>query len=385
MRMRSRFQLARIRGIPISVGPSWFLVLFIFVYVLTPEFEKVLGGSQTEAYLVTVASVLSLFATLVLHELGHALVARRNGLQVAGIELWALGGLTRTKDVAQTPGAQLRIAAAGPLVTLTVIVLSVLAGQTLAASHHFLDVAFGNATQSTPVVVWLSWLAALNTLILIINLIPAFPLDGGQIAYALVWWRSGDRNLATRVTGRMGQAFAIVLGIGALLLIAHEPTLGLFVVLMAFFVYQGASAAVSQGVIGKRMAGLTVADVMDREPVTIPAALTLLDAREQFFVPYRWHWFAVVDPAQHFLGVLRQDRLDAEISAGRPALAVIDALDKDASMRIEEHQPLESLLQSRAEALGRLGGVVAVDESGTLRGVVTLAQVRKALRPAAGG
>lgn len=385
MRLRSRFQLARIRGIPISVGPSWFLVLFLYIFLFTPYFEEVLGGSHGTAYLVTVASVLSLFFTLILHELGHALVARRNGLEVAGIELWALGGLTRTTGTAQTPGAQLRIAAAGPLVTLLVIVVSVVAGQTLAAGHHFLDVAVGSAVHSTPVVVWLSWIATLNALILVLNLVPAFPLDGGQIAYALVWWKTGDRNRATHVTGRMGQGFAILLGIGSLLLLARGDTLGLWLILIAFFVYQGAGAAVTQGALGKRMAALTVADVMDREPVTIPAALTLLDAREQFFVPYRWHWFAVVDPAQHFLGVLRQDRLDAEISAGRPALAVIDALDDDTSVRIDENQPLESLLHSRAEALGRLGGVVAVDEQGTLRGIVTLAQVRKALRPAAGG
>jgi predicted transcriptional regulator len=125
-----------------------------------------------------------------------------------------------------------------------------------------------------------------------------------------------------------------------------------------------------------------VADIMDREPVTIPAGLTLLDAQEQFFLRYRWPWFAVVDPARHFLGVVRQQRIESEIAAGRPALGVIDVLEEDMAVRIGEEAPLESLLG--AEGLGRLGAMVAVDKDGVLQGVVTLAQVRKALRPAAG-
>ena len=120
---------------------------------------------------------------------------------------------------------------------------------------------------------------------------------------------------------------------------------------------------------------------MDREPVTIDADVTLLDAQEQFFLRYRWPWFAVVDPARHFLGVVRQQRVDSEIAAGRPALPVVDVLEQDLPVRIGEAAPLESLLGS--EGLGRLGAMVAVDEDGVLQGVVTLAQVSQALRPAA--
>ncbi len=86
---------------------------------------------------------------------------------------------------------------------------------------------------------------------------------------------------------------------------------------------------------------------MDREPVTIPAGLTLLDAQEQFFLRYRWPWFAVVDPARHFLGVVRQQRVDSEIAAGRPALPVVDVLEEDMPVRIGEEAPLESLLGLR--------------------------------------
>ena len=381
MASRTNFQLARVFGIRIGVGMSCFVVLFFLIFLFTPYFHEVLGGSRTTAYLVAVASVLSLFASLILHELGHAVAARRSGLTVAGIDLWAFGGVTRTSD-SQQPLTEFRVAAAGPLVTLLVIVLCIVVGRLLADSRPFFDVAVASkGVTATPALVWLSWVATINALLLVFNLIPAFPLDGGRIAHALIWWRTGDRNRATRVTGRAGQGFAILLGLLGLWALATGGGLGLLTMLIAFFLYQAAGTAVAQGSLGQRIQNMTVADIMDREPVTIPDTLNLLDAQEQFFLRYRWPWFAVVDPARHFLGVVRGQRVDEEITAGRPALTVTEVLEPDLGVRIGEETPLESLLS--AEGLARLGAMVAVDEDGVLQGVVTLAQVRKALQPAA--
>jgi len=381
MAPRTNFQLARIFGIRVGVGFSWFVVLFVFIIFITPVFHDQLGGSRTTAYLVAVASVLSFFASLVMHELGHALVARRSGLQVAGIDLWALGGITRISEP-QTPRTEFRVAAAGPLVTLVVIVACVIAGGLASDSKSFFEVAVAEeGVHTTPALVWLSWLATINVLVLVFNLVPAFPLDGGRIAHAAIWWRTGDRNRATHATGRAGQGFALLLGLGGVLALGNgDGTLGLCSLLLAYFLFQAAGAAVVQGSLGRRIKNITVADIMDREPVTIPAGLSLLDAHEQFFLRYRWPWFAVVDPARHFLGVVRAGRVDEEISAGRPALPVVDVLEEDMPVRIGEAEPLESLLGS--EGLGRLGAMVAVDQDGVLRGVVTLAEVRKALRVA---
>ena len=387
MPVRRNFQLARVFGIRIGVGISWFVILgVILVYfadTLTPYFHEVLGGSRTTAYLVMVAIVLSFFASVILHELGHALVARRNGVPVMGIELWALGGTTRTGPMPRA-GVELQVASAGPLVTLAVILIGTALGVEVASSHHFFALADGSGgVLTTPVVLWLSWLVTLNVLVLILNLIPAFPLDGAQIVHALLWWRSDDRNRATRVVGRMGQGFGVLLGaVGLGVLVALHDISGVWLAFIGLFVYQSATGAVLQGTVNQRIQRLRVADVMDTEPVTIPAETGLLDAQEHFFGRYRWPWFAVVDPARHFLGVVRSERVDAEIAAGRPALPVSDVLEENLPVRIEQDQPLESLL--RSEGLGRLGAMVAVDDDGVLRGVVTVAQIRQALRPAAG-
>ncbi len=385
MRPRTNLQLARIFGIRVGVSYSWFFVLFLLIYWLSQSyFPEVMRGSKTTDYLVAVAGALGYFASLVVHELGHALVARRQGIPIAGIDLWFFGGLSHARREPQSAGEEFKVAAAGPAVTFMLLVLCAGATAVLASSGTVGDLTLtGQLLKTTPALALVGWLGFINGVLLLFNIVPAFPLDGGRIARAAIWWRTGDRNRATRATGRSGQGFALVVGLLGLWSFAGSgSSLGLLTMLLAFFLYQAAGAAVVQGVVGQRIQNVKVADIMDREPVTIPAGLTLLDAQEQFFLRYRWPWFAVVDPARHFLGVVRQQRIESEIAAGRPALGVIDVLEEDMPVRIGEEAPLESLLG--AEGLGRLGAMVAVDKDGVLQGVVTLAQVRQALRPAAG-
>jgi Zn-dependent protease len=383
MPVRKNMQLARIFGIRIGVSASWFVFLFLLIYWLSHEyFPEVMNGSQTTVYLIAVAGALGYFASLILHELGHALVARRQGIPIVGIDLWFLGGLSQMRREPASAREELKIAAAGPAVTLVLFALCLGAIVALASSGTVSDVTLtSTGGKTSPALALLGWLGFINAALFVFNVIPAFPLDGGRIARALIWWRTGDRNRATQATGRSGQAFALVVGLFGLWMFASNgDVIGLLTMVLAFFLYQAAGAAVVQGALGRRIKNITVADIMDREPVTIPADATLLDAQEEFFLRYRWPWFAVVDPARHFLGVVRQQRVDSEISAGRPALTVVDVLEEDMPVRIGEEAPLESLLGS--EGLGRLGAMVAVDSDGVLRGVVTLAQVRDALRPA---
>ncbi|MGA2320145.1 MAG: site-2 protease family protein [Solirubrobacteraceae bacterium] len=378
---RTNFQLARIFGIRIGVSASWFFVLFFLIYWLSEYFHEVLGGSQSTAYAVAVAAALGYFASLVLHELGHALVARRLGIPIAGIDLWFFGGLSHMRREPQSAGEEIKVAAAGPAVTLALFALCLAGAVALPGSGRIGDVVSSQGSITTPAVALIGWLVFINGVLFVFNIVPAFPLDGGRIARALIWWRTGDRNRATHATGRSGQGFALAIGLFGLWQFSRGgSSIGLFTMLLAFFLYQAAGAAVLQGALGRRIQNVTVADIMDREPVTIPDGLSLLDAQEQFFLRYRWPWFAVVDPARHFLGVVRQQRVESEIAAGRPALPVAEVLEEDMPVRIGGETPLESLL--RSEGLGRLGAMVAVDKDGVLQGVVTLAQVRRALSPA---
>jgi|GEM_PF-630012 Zn-dependent protease len=375
-------QLARIFGIRVGVSASWFLVLLFLIFFLSKYFHEVLGGSTSTAYVIAVIGALGYFASLVLHELGHALVSRRLGIPILGIDLWFFGGLARPAREPETAGEEFKISAAGPAATFAILVVCLVAVYLIAPDKFSNALLVNEDITITPPQALLAWLAFINALLLVFNLVPAFPLDGGRIARAAIWWRTGDRNRGTRITGRAGQVFAMALGLLGLLALLDGNSFGIFTLLLGLILYQASGGAVMQGAIGQRIQSVTVGDIMDREPVAIPAEVKVLDAQEQFFAHYRRPWFAVVDHARHFLGVVRSERIDAEIAAGRPALEVGEVLEQDLPVRIDEREPLESLL--RSEGLGRLGGMVAVDSDGVLRGVVTVAQIRQALSPAGG-
>jgi Zn-dependent protease len=379
----SSIQLVRLFGIRIGASPSWFVVLFIFIYVASDYFRDVLGGSVTEAYLVAVAAVFLFFVSLVMHELGHALVARREGIEISGIDLWLFGGVAKMARDTTSAGAEFRIAVAGPVVTLVLVVIFI-AVSALVQSGSALDVArLAGDAEASPTLALLGTLASINLMLLIFNLIPAFPLDGGRIARALVWRVTGDRNRATRVAGAIGQGFAyLLMGLGIFLAASGHPFNGIWLTVIGWFIAQSARAAVVSTAFTERIDGITVADIMDAQPVTMPARTPLTQAQDEYFLRYRWDFFPVVDEQGRFVGVVREARVDAEIAAGRPALEVGEIVEaaEAASWRVPADRPLEALLGD--EQLRSHGALMAVDADGVLAGVVTLEQVRRALSAA---
>ncbi|MDQ6816511.1 MAG: CBS domain-containing protein, partial [Actinomycetota bacterium] len=236
-----------------------------------------------------------------------------------------------------------------------------------------------------PVLMSLSWLLLMNLLILAFNLVPAFPLDGGRIARAAVWRLTGDKRRGTRAAAQVGRGFALLLGgLGVLLLLEGFGFSGLWLAMVAFLLGQSARAALAQTALSERIDGVRVADIMDRQPVAIPSAAPVGQALDEFFLRYRWSWFPVVDDEQRFVGIAREERVQAAHDGGEGWLTVGSVLEagEAGSWRVDEDRPLTEVLAS--ESLGRLGAVMAVDGDGVLRGVLTIEQVQRALQAAFG-
>jgi Zn-dependent protease len=379
-------KLIELFGIRIGVDPSWFIVLFVLIFVMSGLFRSTLHSSDGVAYATTVISALLLYVSLIVHELGHALTARAHGIEVKRIDLFLFGGLTQMSRDTSTPKEELAVAAAGPLATLGVVIACLGVDLAVVGPHRLVHAALLESDiKITPVLLSLSWLFTMNLLLLIFNLMPAFPLDGGRIARAVVWWVSGDRGRGTRVSARMGQGFAVLLaGFGAWLVATAGLGTGLWLLAVAYLIGQAARGALAQSAFTERIEGVRVADVMDRQPVAIPAETPVTQALDDFFVRYGWSWFPVIDGSGRFLGVARRERVEAAVHGGEGFVTVGSFAEAEEAprWRVDEDRPLSELLSS--ESLGRFGALMAVDREGVLRGVITIEQVRRALQTAFG-
>jgi Zn-dependent protease len=374
-------QLARVFGIRIGVNPSWFFILFLLIWSLSGSYKDV-TSTDSAAFALAVASALLFFGSILLHELGHALTAIRNGIQIEGVDLWLFGGMARMRRDATTAGVEFKVAVAGPLVTLGVVIVCTAAGIALGGSSEFKDaIRFETTPDISPAVVLLAWLAEVNTILLVLNLLPGFPLDGGRIVRAIAWWRTGDRLRATRIAARLGVALAYLLGaLGVFLFLRGYVIEGIWDIFIAFFIFQAARVEEAQTGLSTRLQSVRVADVMDDEPVSIPASMELDRAYEDYFLRYGWQWFPVVDEHGRYVGLLDRDRVDQVPEGTRHGWHVREAVigSSDDDLRVPVDESLDALLGS--EGLQRLGALMAVDRDGVLRGIVTLDRVRQALR-----
>lgn len=377
--------LVRVFGIRVGVNPSWFLILFVVIFLLWDSLSETLDASETTVYLVAVVAAASFFASIVLHELGHALAARREGIAVDGIDLFLFGGVMKMSRDTDSPGAEFRVAAAGPLVTLVLMALAAGAAIVIAGVDSFRDAASLSASaDASPAEVVISLLVSMNLMLLVFNLVPAFPLDGGRIARAAAWKLTGDRHRATRFAARIGVGFGwllIALGLGLFVLLGSDAAINaIWLAALGWLLASAARATLAQNAFTEQLDGVTVADVMDPEPVTIPAGLSAARAYEEYFLRYQgWDWFAVVEEDGRYVGLAHRRAVEhAALEAQGTATARDVAAPGAAEAQVAADAPLEALLAS--EPLRRLGALMAVDADGRLRGVVTFEQVTRALR-----
>src|SRR5262245_28760868 len=376
--------LFQVRGIRIAVDYSWFIILFLIIIWMSGSYRDMLGEDQGALgpYALAVASALLFFGSILLHELGHAFVSIRHGIGISSITLWMFGGIARMEGDSDSPSTEFRIAIAGPLVTAVIVLVCLLAGLLLSSPDEFGDAARAQGSGTSGAVALIAWLGSINLLLLVFNLVPAFPLDGGRVVRAIAWWRTGSRNSGTRFAATLGQGFGLLLILlGVVFAIALQDFIsGIWFIFLGVILRGAARSAIAQTTITDRIEGISVGDVMDREPVAIPEELSVEQALDEYFLRYRWPWFPVVDAAQRFIGLLDRGTADGVPTVERASSRVKDVFAPDkGALSVSENAPLESLLGN--EALRRMGAVVATDDDGHIRGVITIDAIGRALRP----
>ncbi len=354
---------------------------------MTNFYSDLLGssGSSSTPFILAVASAAGFFGSILLHELGHALVATRNGIGISSIQLWIFGGMARMDREADGPGVEARVALAGPAVTALIFVCLMVAGVLAGGWHEFSRAALIRTTSgATGVLAMMAWLASINLLLLGFNLLPAFPMDGGRVARAIAWKVTGDRNAATKFAAELGRGFGFFfIAAGAYMALTDSifgTFGGIWLALIGVMINGAARGAAVQTRMNTRVGDISVADVMDREPVAIRGDLSIEQALDQYFLRYRWPWFPVVDAAHLFLGLLNREAADQVPEVSRAGSTVSEIVDHDRGLFVRDDTPLTSLLSN--QNLRRLGALMAVDADGRLSGVITVEQVGRALRDA---
>lgn len=354
--MRSALPLARVAGIRITVDPSWFVIFLLVAYSVAVGTlpERLPDAGPVTLWLAGGALALALFASVLAHELSHALVARARDVDVDEIMLFIFGGVAKLRGEPRDAASEFLISAAGPA-------LSIALGLGL--------VAVSDAAGLPEIVaIGIRWLGVINVALAVFNLVPGFPLDGGRILRAILWWRMGDFERATVVAARTGQVVAGILIVGGIGLTLVTGRLSwLWEVLIGWFLWSAAARSIRIARLRDAVEGITVRDVMtDRVPairadqdlrVALAQASGLPDGAE----------LAVIERDGTLVGVVTAEELAraAREDALRPARAVAAAPDPDQTL--DPGAPAEDIVTRLAVLEGRL---LLVVEDGTLRGTV---------------
>ncbi len=337
--------IARVAGSEIRIHVT-FLILLAWIGLA----EYFSGGAA--AAVDAVVFIIAIFACVVLHELGHAIAARRYGISTPDITLLPIGGLARLSRIPEKPAEEIVIAIAGPLVNVVIAAILILLG-----AH--LDLAtVADIEKSAPG--FLTRLAAVNVWLVLFNLIPAFPMDGGRVLRALLAFRMGRRR-ATDVAARIGQGLAFVFGFWGLM------SANVFLVFIAIFVYL--AAAGEAGDVGMREATRSVK--VDRAMVRLFESLgpnATVDAAVEALLRTTQHEFPVVDGGGHLRGFLSRNAMIAALKASGPETPVIDVMTRDVPV-VKAGQPLEMAIRLMQEK--QAAEVAVTDENDKLVGYVS--------------
>lgn len=373
--MRDSIALGRIAGIRVGLNISVVIIFGILVLGLGfGNFPATFPGRPSWAYLIAGLAGAALFLmSLLAHELAHALVAQRNGVEVSGITLWLLGGVAQLRGEPRTPGADMRIAVVGPLTSLMLaIAFGALAALTSAVAGYGL------------VAGTFAYLGVVNLILAVFNLIPAAPLDGGRVLRAFLWWRRGDRVRAAITAAQAGRAFGfvlIVLGLLQALLIGRSFD-GLWLALIGLFLVNAATAEEQQARINAALVGVRVRDIMTPNPVAADAGQTVRSLIDRLAFSTSFSTYPLLDEEGRLRGLVTFNRLRSVPPERRDLVSLGEIACPPEEVPIAHpDEPLTDLLP-RMEGCSD-GRAVVVDSDGKVIGIITSSDISRALQVSA--
>lgn len=291
--MQAQVKLGRIAGISIGLHYSWFIIALLIALSLAAHFHIANPHwSDVTVWSAAIITGVMFFAALLLHELAHSVLAKARGLRVREITLFALGGVSQIESEAPNANSEFWIAIAGPITS--VVIGIVLIGAAWLAGWRI------GAEPATPITAVLLWLGYINLALAAFNMIPGYPLDGGRVLRAVIWWITRNADRATRWAAQIGQtvAFAIIL-LGLFQFFTERGNFGgLWLAFIGWFMLDAARTSYVQVGLTAELRGRTVADIMDRSVPTVEPYLSLQDFVDEFLLRRGLRGYVVVHDDQ---------------------------------------------------------------------------------------
>jgi Zn-dependent protease/CBS domain-containing protein len=263
--MKSSFRLFRIAGIDIGIHYSWIFIFLLISWSLAQGFfPGYYPGWSTALYWITgVAAALLLFVSVLIHELAHSLVAQAKGLPVGSITLFLLGGVSNLQEEPQKPGVEFVMAIAGPLSSIVLAVIFFILNRII-------------ATPDTPLAAIFFYLALINGILAVFNLLPGFPLDGGRVLRSILWSTTGNLTRATNIAANVGRVLGwAFIAYGVFSLFTGNFFGGIWIAFIGWFLATSANASRQEITLREQLSGTKVKDIMDRQPGTISPETTV--------------------------------------------------------------------------------------------------------------
>lgn len=369
--MRSQIKLGTIFGVELGLHYSWLVIALLITFSLAAQFHAVNADwGETVVWATAILTGLLFFACLFAHELSHAMVAKARGLPIHKITLFLLGGVAQMEEEAADPKTEFWMAIVGPITSAVLGLVLLL----FARATGWLP----PASPATPVIALLVWLGYINLALAAFNMIPGFPLDGGRVLRAIIWWATGSVDRSTRAAARVGQGIAaLFIAFGVFRFFEGAGLGGLWLAFIGWFLLQASSATFLQVRTGKLLAGLQVKDVMSPSFESVSPHLSVHDFVNQHLMRTGKRCYLVIENGR-MLGMVTANEVRRVEPSRWPLKQVIDIMRplNEIHFVSPETQALQALEIMSREDVHQL----PVMANGHIEGIVSRAHVLEILQ-----
>ena len=366
---RSSIKLFKVFGIEIRLDYSWFIIFALFAYYFGfIYFPSVLPGlNKGLLILITIVTVILLFTSVLIHEMSHSLVARRRGTSVKRITLFIFGGMAQIEKEPETPYSEFIMAIAGP------------------AASFVMGIIFGVVWIFTvniaPVREPVKYLAIINIMLGVFNMLPGYPLDGGRVLRSIVWRVTGNLKRSTFIASTVGRVIGfMIIAVGIFFIFMGNFLNGIWLAFIGWFIQSSAKMGYRQLIFETSIKGIKVRDVMNENIVNVTKDITIQDLVDDYFMKYRFGRFPVIEDekTQRFIGVISLHDIKGVSKEEWPKVKIGDIVKS-----VSESEKVDMSMEI-SDAIKRMGkndlGHLAVISGDKLRGIITKSDVMRFIK-----